>query len=194
MLKDNKDGNPDDPAGRWLNTGSNWVDSISKIVLKMFEIYLGLTNAPVSTLVSLISFKLFFTSIERFLWSFTIEKDVLSFISETFFLLDKAGLFRISSFGCLRPVLNSDCGATFSPGGEVSNLGSWRKFGGFEKTWAIWLIILLLNLMIRKWTAYWSTTAPKPYNQFVQRYFLIWKGWLRVFFYDCHRVKLSLLS
>lgn len=67
LLKDNKDGKPEDPAGRGLNTGSNGVDSDSKIVLKLFKIYFGLINAPVSVLVSLISSKLFLLSIDMFL-------------------------------------------------------------------------------------------------------------------------------
>ena len=46
--------------------------------------------------------------------------------------------------------------------GELPLWVSVKSVGGLEKTVATWEMILLLNLMIRKWAVYCNIRAPKP--------------------------------
>jgi len=127
LLKDNREGNPDEPAGRGLNKGSN-------------------LESDSGSVDSMTSFKLFLLSLKP---TFSIddpEKENLSLLGiskpEESCLLTEAGLLEATaSFDNFGLDLISPSTLLGLGGSEditedspaVDNLGSWRKFGGLEK-------------------------------------------------------------
>ena len=110
----------------------------------------------------------FNSSSELFFWSSALLSVLLYLLVKSNSggncLLLTEGLVR-ASLDILGLDLESGDEVLRADAGELSALGSWNISEGLEKIWTTWLMILLLNLMIRKWTVYWRTTAPNPLNR-----------------------------